>query len=156
MVLRDLSKTGKHPDKWFNMVAGFKTGPIFYKVGTGSFLHCFFSNIAFHLENQQWGASYPLLMNKLYHTNLALKDIDSAVNELLNIQEKFKDIEPSEVIWNIEDLDKKPPWGNDIADHITSLATYFYTNDGDDLFGVLLKALDAARRINKNLSIVSL
>jgi hypothetical protein len=34
------------------MAVGFKVGPLFYKIGTGGFLHCFCSNFAYHLEGQ--------------------------------------------------------------------------------------------------------
>lgn len=32
-------------------MVGLKVGPIFYKIGNGSFLHAFFSTVAYNLEN---------------------------------------------------------------------------------------------------------
>jgi hypothetical protein len=37
-----------------------------------------------------------------------------------------------------------PPWGDDIGEEITSLAHYFVTSDGRDLFEVLFAALAEA------------
>jgi hypothetical protein len=53
------------------------------------------------------------------------------------------------VVWDIEDRSRRPPWGDDIAPEITSLADYFVTNDGKDLFEVLFAALDDAARTNQ-------
>lgn len=32
-------------------MVGLKTGPMFYRIGTGSFLHSFFSTITYNLED---------------------------------------------------------------------------------------------------------
>ncbi|MDQ0064990.1 Imm70 family immunity protein [Chryseobacterium lathyri] len=58
------------------------------------------------------------------------------------------------LIWDIKDLSKQPPWGSNIAERITSLANYFY--DGEDLFAVFKKAMDVAKKVNKELSVQSL
>jgi hypothetical protein len=41
------------------MAVGIFVEPDFYTIGTGNFLFCFFSNIAYHLENGQWGNRFP-------------------------------------------------------------------------------------------------
>ncbi|MDP9959436.1 Imm70 family immunity protein [Chryseobacterium lathyri] len=60
------------------------------------------------------------------------------------------------LIWDIKDLSKQPPWGSNIAERITSLANYFYTSDGEDLFAVFKKAMDVAKKVSKELSVQSL
>jgi len=137
-------------------MVGLKVGPIFYKIGTGDFLHSFFSTIAYNLENKKWGSRFPLLMNDLYYKTLFVDKIDEALAELKTIQEELKEYSPSMVIWNIEDLSQLPPWGDNIADRITDLSNYFYTSDGEDLFTLIFKALEAAKSVNKDVNIQSL
>ena len=38
----------------------------FSLVGTSDLLHSFFANIAYHLENKNWGSKFPKIMNELY------------------------------------------------------------------------------------------
>jgi 2,3-bisphosphoglycerate-dependent phosphoglycerate mutase len=137
-------------------MVGLKVGPIFYKIGTGSFLHSLFSTVAYNLENNNWGSRFPLIMNELYYKSLTPDKIDSATEELKTIFTELEEYSPSMVVWDIEDLSKQPPWGNNIAERITSLANYFYTSDGEDLFDVFKKAMDAAKKVNKEISVQSL
>ncbi|MBB5645295.1 immunity 70 family protein [Pedobacter cryoconitis] len=137
-------------------MVGLKVGPIFYKIGTGDFLHSFFSSIAYNLEDNKWGEKFPFIMKKLYTKELSVEDIPEAVKEINLIREMFKEYAPNCVIWDIENLEKRPPWGDDIADRITSLSNYFYTSDGEDLFETFLKALDTAAKVKKVLTIKSL
>lgn len=137
-------------------MVGLKVGPIFYKIGTGSFLHSFFSTVACNLENNNWGSRFPLIMNELCYKSLPPDKIDSAAEELNKIFIELEEYSPSMMVWDIEDLSKQPPWGNNIAERITSLANYFYTSDGEDLLAVFKKAMDAAKKVNKELLIQSL
>lgn len=134
-------------------MVGLKVGPIYYNIGTASFLHCFFSSIAYNLESGKWGSEFPLLMHELYSNELAVENIPDAMTEITRIREMFKNYSPDCVIWDIENTNQLPPWGKDIAHHITSLSNYFYTSDGNDLFDVFIKALDTAQRVNKNIII---
>lgn len=137
-------------------MVGLKVGPIFYKIGTGGFLHSCFSSIAYNLEDNNWGEKFPFIMKELYTKELSVEDIPEAVKEINLIREMFKEYAPNCVIWDIENLEKRPPWGDDIADRITSLSNYFYTSDGEDLFETFLKALDTAAKVKKVLTIKSL
>ncbi|WP_300673327.1 immunity 70 family protein [Soonwooa sp.] len=134
-------------------MAGLRTNTSFYEIGSGSFLHCFFSNIAYHLENQKWGSRFPTIMHDLYYKKLNPEQLENAKNELKTIQEEFKNFAPSTVIWDIEDLTKRPPWGDNIASHITDLSNYFWTSDGQNLFDVFNKALNDAIESNSDLMI---
>ncbi|MFD2287265.1 hypothetical protein GJU39_13680 [Pedobacter petrophilus] len=49
------------------MAVGLFIDPVFYKIGSGSFLNSFFSTIYIKLENNNWGNKYPLIMNDLYN-----------------------------------------------------------------------------------------
>jgi len=138
------------------MAVGLQTGPIFYTIGSSSFLHSFFSTISYHLEDKEWGDTYPIMMNKLYQGKLLNSEIPKAKAELKEIQSRLKNFSPDKVIWNIEDLSQQPPWGNDISEDITDLSNYFVTSDGRDLFDVIKLAFDDAMEIGKDIEISSL
>ena len=55
------------------MAVGFKVGFFWYQIGSGDFLHCFFSTVAVNLENGSWGSRFPLIMNKLYQGSLDME-----------------------------------------------------------------------------------
>ncbi len=52
------------------MGIGLNVGDFYYEIGSGDFLHSFFSTISFHLEPEGWGTKYPYLMNELYQGSL--------------------------------------------------------------------------------------
>ena len=41
-----------------DMAVGFKVGFFWYQIGSGDFLHCFFSTVAVNLENGNWGSRF--------------------------------------------------------------------------------------------------
>jgi hypothetical protein len=135
------------------MSVGFKVWSIWYIVGTADFLHAFFSTISCRLEPDGWGSKYPGLMNYLYSGKLEYKYVSSAIQELKEIQTALSQFAPSEVIWDIEDLTKQPPWGDRISNEITSLANYFVTCDGRDLITVLFKAFNRALELQTDVAI---
>ena len=138
------------------MAVGLKIGPIFYKIGTGSFLNCFFSTIAHNLEKSKRGSKYPYLMKELYNGELLYENISKAEKELNIVREELKAFSPEKVVWDIENLSQRPPWGNEIADRITDLSNYFYTSDGNDLFEVFFKAFNTGKEVKKNILVHSL
>lgn len=138
------------------MAVGFKVKYYWYQIGNGEFMHSFFSTICYHLEEKQWGSKYPHLMNELYQGKLEKDSIDSGVAELESIKCELEKFPPSEVIWDIDDLDAKPPWGDNISPAIKNLSTYFVTSDGENLILVLEKALNRAKDLKEDLHIESL
>ncbi|BAQ08906.1 hypothetical protein OXB_0434 [Bacillus sp. OxB-1] len=138
------------------MAVGFKVKFYWYQVGHGDFLHSFFSTISYHLEQNGWGTEYPFLLNELYNGKLENKNIESAINELEEIRKKLQEFSPSQVIWDIEDLSKQPPWGDNISNDITNLSNYFVTSDGEDLIDILMKALEKGQKTNSDIYIESI
>ncbi len=138
------------------MTVGFRIDFIWYEIGTSDFLHAFFSTISFHLEPKGWGSVYPYLMKQLYDGRLNWKDVNSAIHEVHDIRKKLEKYGSKEVIWDIEDLKKEPPWGNHISQDITSLSNYFVTSDGRDLFDVLIMALNDSLELKVDVEIVSI
>ena len=53
-----------------DMAVGFKVGFLWYQIGSGDFLHCFFSTVAVNLENNSWVSRFNLIMNQLYHGSI--------------------------------------------------------------------------------------
>lgn len=135
------------------MAVGFKVKYYWYQVGHSDFLHSFFSTISYHLEQDGWGTEYPILLNDLYSGKLENKKIDSAVEELIVIKLKLQQYDPSQVIWDIEDLSKQPPWGDYISEDISDLSNYFITSEGEDLIDMLMKALEMGRKTNSDIYI---
>lgn len=135
------------------MAVGLKTGPIFYTIGTGSFMHAFFSTIAYHLERQKWGSKFPVLMNQLYSGEIQPEESKIALDEIKMIIKGLSELKPDQVIWDIEDLTKQPPWGNNIANTITNMANYFVTSDGKPLLEVFETALQTSISVKKTIKI---
>jgi 2,3-bisphosphoglycerate-dependent phosphoglycerate mutase len=115
-------------------------------VGTGDFFHAFFSTISARLEPDGWGTRFPVLMNELYNGELAPEHAPAALAELDQVREDLRRLPPSDVVWDVEDRSKQPPWGDDISEDITDLGNYFVTEDGKDLIDVLSEAIAYAGR----------
>lgn len=77
---------------------------------------------------------------------VALQDPPFAFHELAEVEQQLAAHPPDSVVWNHERPDLRPPWGDNIAPHITSLANYFWTSDGRPLLTVLRTALKAAEQ----------
>ncbi|MER2009663.1 MAG: immunity 70 family protein [Psychrobacillus sp.] len=138
------------------MAVGFKVKYYWYQIGHGDYLHSFFSTISYHLEQNGWGTEYLFLLNELYNGKLENKNIDSAINELEAIKKKLQDFSPSQVIWDIDNLSKSPPWGDNISKDITNLSNYFITSEGEDLIDMLMKALEKGQKTNSDVYIESI
>ena len=130
------------------MAIGFKVMFFWYQVGSGDFLHSFFSTVAYNLEKGNWGSRFPMIMNKLYHGVLAPEHIDKAIEELRIIKHELQKFVPEKGVWDREDLSKQPPWGKNISKDITDLSNYFVTSGGDDFLTVFFHALEKAKEIN--------
>lgn len=137
-------------------MVGFFVNPVLYTVGTGSFLNSFFSTIYIKLEKSKWGSKYPIIMNDLYSGIIKREKINDALKELETLRKHLAKFSPKEVVWDFEDLNALPPWGNDISSDITNLSNYFVTSQGYDLLDVLKEAMNAAIEVDKDLEIKSI
>ncbi|HCC36079.1 MAG TPA: hypothetical protein DEQ02_10835 [Ruminococcaceae bacterium] len=133
------------------MAIGISTEGTFYEIGSASFLHSFFSTVSYYLETDGWGSKYPLLMNNLYQGSLKWEHSEVVLKNILEIRESLKKFSPDKIIWDIENLSMRPPWGDNISPDITDLSNYFITSDGNDLFDVLVSIL--AESINEKADI---
>ena len=135
------------------MSVGFVVRDEYYSVGSGDFLYSFFSTIAYNLENGDWGSKYPYIMNELYRGELEVESVKECLAELENIRNELKKYLPDKVVWDIDDLSKRPPWGDNISADITDLSNYFVTNEGEDFIEVLKEALEKALELKEKLLI---
>ena len=126
------------------MGVGIVVGGSEYPIGTGSFFGAFFSTVCVRLESERWGARFPVVMNRLYNGHLDASEAEGALHELDLIHHELEAFPPSDLVWDFRDRSARPPWGDRISPHITSLANYFVTSDGKDLFDVLRAALREA------------
>lgn len=124
-----------------------------WEIGASDFFHAFFSTVSYHLEPDGWGSQFPMLMNEFYQGRLPASHAKRARKELAKIHGQLSSIPPTEVVWDIEDRSKRPPWGDEISAEITSLANYFVTSNGKDLFEILEQALAEAERIGEDVVI---
>jgi hypothetical protein len=128
------------------MAVSLRVGTNEWPVGTGDFLFAFFSTVAARLEPEGWGTRFPAVMCELYGGRVEGGAAARAWGELERIRGELAAFAPDEVVWDAEDRSRRPPWGEDIAPEITSLADYFVTDDGRDLLGVLDEAVGYAVR----------
>ncbi|MET1078531.1 MAG: Imm70 family immunity protein [Pseudomonas sp.] len=126
------------------MAVGITVGSITDEIGAPSFVHAFFSTISAHCEPNGWGTSFPGLMKELYQGRLSFMHSKAALGELEQAKLLLKDLQPSQVVWDIEDRKTQPPWGNNIASTITNLSNYFVSSTGGDVFALLEAALRAS------------
>lgn len=124
------------------MTVGVQVGNIISEVGSADFFHAFFSTISYHLEPGGWGTKYPELMNELYQGRLPAAHAAQVREDLLAIREQLKAFSPHQVVWDIDNLQARPPWGDNISPHIKDLSNYFVTSTGRDLFEMLLECLE--------------
>jgi len=135
------------------MIVGFQVGNIIDEIGTPDLLHAFFSTISYYLEPKGWGSEYPELTLKLYEGELSVGEASKAYNNLISIRQKLKAFSRDQVIWDIDNLEAKPPWNNHISPTVTDLSNYFLTSTGRDLFEVLLECLQALQEEGGSLTI---
>ncbi len=127
---------------------------IYTEIGSSDFLHAFFSTISGNLEPKGWGTRFPELILKLYcKGKLNHKKAKAALSELKIIKNELKLLSPQQVIWDIDDRSKIPPWGNDISNNITDLSNYFVTSTGRDLFDAIEENLEESHEANEPVSI---
>ena len=121
------------------------TSHYIYEIGTSDFLTSFFNTIECRLTKGLFGKKYPIVLNEFYNGNLKYENLEKAERELKDIQKRLKKIKPSKVVWDKNDLNKTPPWGNEISSDITDLSNYYVTSDGRDLFDVIFRVIEKAK-----------
>ncbi len=136
------------------MSVGIKVGPIVTEIGASTFLNAFFSTVVALLEEGKRGAVYPGVSIDLYKGHVDSTKLPLVIKELQTIQKEFLNHPPSAIVWDLEDRSRLPPWGNVIAPTITSMANYFVSSGGRNLFEVFLEVFTFADKKKKSVDIV--
>jgi 2,3-bisphosphoglycerate-dependent phosphoglycerate mutase len=124
-----------------------------FEIGSSDLLRSFFDSIDVHLTKGIFGSKYPAVLGKFQEGHLPLEDLDRAEEELKHIRKRLGKIAPDKLIWDKYDRSQRPPWGDNISAEITSLASYYVTADGEDLFEVLYQAIAQARKERSGITI---
>jgi len=115
-----------------------------FLLGDATFFKSLFSTIFVRGEDRDWGGTYPVIMRSLYSGRVASSAASDALKELEALRNCLAQHAPSEVVWDFEQPESKPPWGDTVSPHISSLGNYFVTSDGTDLLSVLSAAFAEA------------
>lgn len=132
----------------------FKHGNTITDIGFDIVLHSLLSTVALHLEGGNWGQRFPLIMLKLYRGKLDAEDAVAAFNELQAIQAGLASLSPAQVVWDINDLARRPPWGQAINPTTTSMANYHATVDSTNLLDDMLACVAALKQQGGVLEII--
>lgn len=132
---------------------GLHVGNWFASVGTPAFFNAFFSTVFVRLEASSWGSRFPVVMNDLYAGHVSPSAAAPMLTELETLRCELAKLPPNDVVWDFENLAARPPWGDDIAESITSLANYFVTDDGEDLIETLVIAATQAARHDRAIEV---
>jgi len=135
------------------MSVGVRVGSIVSEVGASSFFNSFFSTIKGLLEPAGAGTRFPAISIDFYDGYVPVDRINDAMVELEKIQGELAKFPPSSIIWDYDDRSKIPPWGDNINPNITSMANYFVTSAGRDLFNLLFEIFDYAKRKKMDVTI---
>ena len=115
-----------------------------FEIGAASFFNAFFSTVFARAEGDSWGSRYPMLMKELYSGTLRPELVPKALLEVRALRSDLAKLPVSALVWNHEDRSATPPWGDQIAPHIKTLADYFVTSDGKNLLDVLETAFSTS------------
>lgn len=128
------------------MAVALTSGAEIWEAGSSEELHALFSTCSHWLEPDGWGSRFPALMRELYQGELPAQDVAAARRELGQAREALSGMPPSGIVWDAEDLSRRPPEGDHVDPTINNLSEYFLTNDGENLLEVIDAALAHAQR----------
>ena len=103
------------------MHVGVLVGSIIDEVGTPAFFNAAFSTVSVLLEDGQPGKRFPVFSHQLYAGEVPAAQAASLLRELHTIALELQQFSPAQLVWDAEDRSLTPPWGDRIAEHITSL-----------------------------------
>ena len=95
-------------------------------------------------------------MNDLYNGDLPQEKLQTALDELEEITIKLQAFSPDKVVWDFDNIEKRPPWGDNINSEITDLSNYFVTSDGEDLITILHHAIEKGMALGQNVKITKM
>ena len=100
------------------------------------------STIRFHLAHYEKQIPHVFTFIKEGHSNS--QDCLSTAREFNLVRDLLSQFEPGQIIYDYNEPEKQPPWGDKISPVITSCANYLTTGNGDDLLAEIVKILTYA------------
>lgn len=137
------------------MSVGLRSGGIWTEIGDSNLLHALFSTISCCLELGNWGSKYPYLLKKLYYDKLESGETANALVELNEIRMEFTLLKPEKIVWDAEDLTKKPPASFISHLNATNLSECFITVSKRNIFDVFQEVLEFCKRRGISVTIQS-
>ncbi|PHV51121.1 hypothetical protein CSQ91_08330 [Janthinobacterium sp. BJB301] len=132
----------------------FKHGSAITEIGFENAFYSLFSTVAVHLEDGRWGSRFPHIMEKLYQGRLDAADAPAACLQMQAIKRGLAALAPTEVVWDMHDRAKEPPWGSAIGPNVTSMANYHATTAGRNLFDEMAGCVAALAVLGGMLEII--
>lgn len=123
------------------MPLGLHVADVTWRIGSPDLLHAFFSTISVRLEPLGWGTRFPALMHDLYQGSLPPSRVETALSELLLARRELSFVPADQVVLDVDVPGVPAPWGDVAAGGAPDASKCFVTEDGKDLFDVLLAGL---------------
>lgn len=109
------------------------------------------STILYHLAYYEKQIPHVFAFIKEGHSNS--QDCLSTAREFNLVRDRLSQIEPEQIIYDYNEPEKQPPWGDKISPVITSCANYLTTGDGDDLLAEIVKILTYAAYVKASVDV---
>ncbi len=128
------------------MPVGILIDNVLYNLGPADLIHAAFSTIAAHLEPENWGIRFPILLGELYAGTLDARNADAAIMEIRQIRKELSAIPPEYAIWDIKDIQHYIPNGPQVWKNAPNLAEFFRSHMGISLLDELEQDLEVLKR----------
>lgn len=135
------------------MSVGLETAGIWTEIGDINLLYTFFLTISHHLESDNWGSKYPYLLKKLFFDKLNSEEASYALDEIIDIRQKFKEFRADKIICDKNIKNKVNQYC--LKPNAINLSESFYTVNGKNIFDVLNEILEFCKKRGVSVKIIS-
>jgi len=118
-------------------------------LGEKELVKAFFINVAYHLENNEWGSKYPTVMKKFYKGKLEKNELKQMIKELDEINKKFTEIKLEKLMWFDGDTIIPAPFEETPPQ--TALKNFFINNQETDIIDAIYYAIYLAQKNKKGI-----
>lgn len=141
-------------EDYSNLKAYLTIEPFSYELCEIFLYRAFFDNICFHLENGKWGSRFPVIMKCLYNGEVKFEELEAFQIELDIIKTEFLKIDVKKIIWDIENLDVKCPYLDNMGEEIKTIADFWKTSYlSEDMFDFFAKTIIKAKEDSSNIEV---
>ena len=92
------------------------------------------------------GKYLSVFTKKFYNDKLDPEETLRALDELKDIREKFSKLKPEDIVWDAEDLSKKPPAWFYAQLKAANLSECFVSVSGKNIFAILTEVFEFCNR----------